>query len=77
MANNVFCNEQKSVSDTYRNNWFKIFKGYPDMNDNVKKLLSDYKEADEYDSIFLFFNEICGYDTDYSMFLTTEMIKEG
>jgi len=45
------------------------------MNDDVKAFLRKYSERQEYDCIFLFFNEICGYEADYSMFLTKEIME--
>lgn len=75
MSENLYCNGQKFVTDEYKDGWLRSFKGYPDMNDGVKKLLQGYADEGRYTSILLFFANKCDFDVEYSSFLMREFAR--
>ena len=75
MSESLFCPGQSYVTDSYRDGYFRTFKGYPEMNNHVKKMLKDYSNKKEYSKILMFFMGHCGFDEDYSGFLTREFVR--
>ena len=72
MSENLFCDGKKILTQEGQDGWYRTFKGYPDINDDVKKMLYDYAKDGKYASILLFFINTCKYDTEYSLFLMRE-----
>jgi hypothetical protein len=75
MSENLFCDGQKYITEDYKDGWYRVFKGYPSMNNDVIKMLKDYKEEGKFASILLFFADVCGYENEYAAFLMREVIR--
>jgi len=75
MAENLFCPGQMYVTDSYKDGWFRTFKGHPPMNDDVKKMLYGYAKYGDYAAILLFLCEKAGLDQEYSGFILREVIR--
>jgi hypothetical protein len=75
MPEDLFCPGQKYITPTYRDSWFRIFRGYPKMSANVKTMITEYLEKEQFAAILIFFTGHCGFDTDYSEFLLRELIE--
>lgn len=73
MSENLFCDGQKIVSDRYRDNWYRIFMGHPEMSYPVEQMLHEYADNGEYGKALIFFAGECGFDNDYSEFLVREL----
>ena len=74
MAEDVYCPGQKHITPTYRDGWYRIFRGYPKMSANVKHMITEYLDKEQFGRILIFFTGHCGFDTDYSEFLLRELI---
>ena len=59
----------------YQDNHTRTFTGYPEMNDEIKKMLTFWKKGRKYKKILIFFIEKCGFDGEYSGFLLRELIR--
>ena len=75
MSENLYCPGQKKITQTTKDGWTRIYKGYPPMNDEVKKMIYDYVRDDEYAKLLLFFTSVCEFDDEYSSFLMREAIR--
>ena len=75
MGENLFCENLKSVSNDYVEGWYRTYVGYPDMNDMVKNMLTEYVGNGDVTKIFLFFSETCGFSEHYSSFLMREVMR--
>ena len=54
MAEDLFCPGQKYTTPSYRDGWFRIFRGYPKMSENVKHMISEYLEQEQLANILIF-----------------------
>lgn len=72
MSENLFCPGQKILRNT--DSWYRTFKKAPKMSENVKRMLQEWIDAEQYGRAMMFFMGKCKYDQDYSGFLIREMI---
>lgn len=75
MGEHLFCAGQTLVTNDYKDGWIRSFKGYPDMNDDIRSMLHDYVKKGQYASVLIFFVDKAGLDNEYSGFLLREMIR--
>ena len=75
MGENLICDGQKFVTNQYTEDWLRVYRGYPEMNDHVKDMLRGYAKGGKCASILLFFSEKCGFDDEYSGFLMREVMR--
>ena len=73
-GDNLFCPGQKITSPQFGDSWYRTFRGYPDMNEPVKSLITEYIKGGEYGKVIIFLTGECGFDNDYSEFLLREFI---
>jgi hypothetical protein len=73
MAEDLFCAGQKVLSPQGQDNWYRTFRGHPDMNTPVKKMLREFAKNGEFAKALIFFTGECGFDNDYSEFLVREL----
>lgn len=61
----------------FRDGYERIWgQGIPEMNDEVRNMLSEWLETKSYSSIVYFFMGTCDYSEDYSHFLLRELIRD-
>ena len=75
MPEDLYCPGQSYTTPIYRDNWFRIFRGYPKMSANVKRMIQEYLDDEQFAAILIFFTGHCGFDSDYSEFLLRDMIE--
>ena len=75
MGENLFCDGQKIINDSYADGWIRSFKGYPAMSDAVKDLLYKYTKKKDYAKMLIFFMGKMDYNEDYSYFLIREFVR--
>ena len=75
MSENVFCAGQKINNQHVRDGWFRTFRGYPEMNEGIKRMLQIYAKKGQFAKILVFFSCKCEFDNDYSEFLTREVAR--
>jgi len=59
----------------YHDNYYRTFRGYPEIGDNVIDMIHDWLRSDNVTHIMLFFKEKCGFSDDYAGFLTREVVR--
>ena len=74
MSDNLFCPGQKITTPQFTDGWYRSFKGYPDMNEPVLKMIREYVDEGEYGRVLIFLTGECNFDNDYSEFLLREFI---
>jgi hypothetical protein len=72
MPENLYCPGQKVLRNT--DSWYRTFRGYPKMSENVRSMIMEYLDVEQFARILIFFTKHCGFDSDYSEFLLREMI---
>jgi len=75
MVENAFCSGQKINNQHARDGWLRTFRGYPEMNEGVKRMLRQYAKKGQYGKVLIFFSCKCELDIDYSEFLTREVAR--
>ena len=75
MAENMFCPGLSRVSAAYKDGYIRTFKGYPEMNEAVVKMVQGWVDSGELEKAILFFTEKCGFDYEYSGFLVREFMR--
>ncbi len=75
MTENLFCSGQKRVTRSYSDGHIRTFRGYPAMNEDVKKMIRKWIRKDEPEKAALFFTEKCGLDSEYAGFLIREIYR--
>ena len=73
MSESLYCDGQKTLSAEGKYNWYRTFKGYPDINDDVFKMIAGFKDSPK--KLLLFFIEYVTNDGEYANFLTHEVIN--
>jgi len=71
MSENLYCDGNRQNNNTLRNGWYRTFKGYPEVNGDVWKLIKGLSEK----KLLLFFIEYVTLDKDYANFLTREVLN--
>ena len=75
MGENLYCDGQKLTTDAYKDGWMRAYKGYPDMNSDIKAMLYRYANKGKFANILLFFTEKCDFDPEYAGFLVREFAR--
>ena len=75
VGEDLYCIGQKVLTEEGMDNFERVFVGYPDMNDEVRKMLLEYAEGGEVTRIMIFFIEACGFGEDYAGFLMREVLR--
>jgi hypothetical protein len=73
MSEDLFCIGQKKPTQSYKDGWYRSFKGHPKMSANVLEMLKEYMKARQYNRVLIFFIGKCKYDEDYAGFLLREL----
>lgn len=73
MSENMFCEGMKTASHEYQDGWYRSFKGYPEVNDEVWEMIKSFREDPK--KLLLFFFEYVTNDGEYANFLTREVMN--
>jgi hypothetical protein len=42
MSENLYCEGNKNVTPAYKDGWYRSFRGYPEVNNDVWEMISEF-----------------------------------
>ena len=75
MSENLFCQGQKKLTPQYDDGWYRTYKTPPKMGAQIKRMLQDFIDKEEFNKVIIFFTGHCKLNYDYSCFLLRELIQ--
>ncbi len=73
MGETMLCEGNIGSSQRYRDNHYRTFKGYPEVNEEVWKLIQNFKKKPE--KLLIFFSEYVTADIEYAAFLMRDILN--
>ena len=68
--------QTKPSTKSSRDGWERVFGGgIPEISKSVKDMLHEWKEAEEYERIILFFMGTCDFSQERSEYLLRELLR--
>lgn len=75
MSENLYCIGQRKPNFNWTEGYMRTFMTPPELGKEVREMLDEYIEGEEYAKAIIFFRKYCKLDEDYSVFLVREMIN--